>query len=105
MRRFIFAVLATLFAANAAFAVPKSSTGQNCTSSGVKACTGTENGVKVNCSRCDFCTFNKCEPRDGQIKCFTVTEYSNPTGCTPARALPKGTKNPGGLSPGLNRLQ
>ena len=84
---------------------PKSSGGQDCTSSGTKACTGTENGVKVNCSSCDFCTFNVCEPVNGQIKCFTKTEFSNPTGCTPARAAPKNVIKPGALGQKLQKVQ
>ncbi|MFZ1773295.1 MAG: hypothetical protein WAT78_04985 [Rhizobiaceae bacterium] len=105
MFRLALCLIALIVLPAQAGAVPKSSGGQTCTSSGTKACTGKENGVKVNCSSCDFCTFNVCEPVGGEIKCFTKTEFSNPTGCTPARVSPKNTIKPGVLAPKARKLQ
>lgn len=90
-----------------AAARPRSSTGQECTSSGTSACTGTDasTGQKLNCAACDYCTFNECKPVGGQIKCFVKTEYSNPRNCTAARSVPKATIMPGGVIPKLQKLQ
>ncbi len=79
--------LAMLALPNPAEAAPKkSSTGENCTSTGTSRRDGKDaaTGEKLNCLF-DYCTY--CSTSGGQIDCSKmITEYTNARDCKAARA-------------------
>jgi len=69
-------------ALNAA-AEPKGANGETCSSSQ----TGVKHDIKGKTYTCDKCVYNKCDSSGKEIKCTTVTHWSN---CTAAIVKPGG---------------
>lgn len=81
-------VISVLFATNASAVPTRSDGGGKCDKTGTARKVGKdEQGNSLDC-KWQTCTYQKCNTTNNKLSgCRTITEYSEPTDCKPARKL------------------